>query len=182
MKRALDGGLVALVMASIGLFWLQGRAEVEANAPPASAPAPPSPLPTAVAGDMTGPEPPEATELSREQRRFARYDRDRDGRISRTELLAPRGDVFRKLDTDGNNLLTFEEWAGATVQKFSQADINHDDWLTPAEFRSTAPPPPKPKPKCSCDRPKREAKNDRHRRRHKPDSRIRSDDLVAGRI
>lgn len=151
MNRFLLGGLAALVMAGIGLFWLQGRAEVERAAPPPLAPASsdPAELPSADAGEVTGPAPPEATELTREQRRFGRYDRDRDGRVSRNEMLSTRADAFRKLDKDGNNLLTFEEWAVATADKFAQADANHDLYLTTAEFRVTAP-PPKPKPRCSC--------------------------------
>jgi hypothetical protein len=64
-------------------------------------------------------------------------------------MLSTRADGFRALDKDHNNLLTFEEWAVATVDKFGQADADHDDYLTPAEFRSTAP-PPKPRAKCKC--------------------------------
>lgn len=151
MNRFLLGGLAALVMAGIGLFWLQGKAQVEQAAPPpqASASINPEELPTGDIGDLTGPAPPEATELNREQRRFGRYDRDRDGRISRNEMLSTRADAFRKLDKDGNNLLTFEEWAVATADKFAGADANHDLYLTAAEFRTTAP-PPKSKAKCSC--------------------------------
>lgn len=151
MNRFLLGGLAALVMAGIGLFWLQGRAEVDRAAPPpqASPSVDPKELPSADMGNLVGPAPPEATELTREQRRFGRYDRDRDGRISRNEMLSTRADAFRKLDKDGNNLLTFEEWAVATADKFDHADANHDQFLTTAEFRTTAP-PPKPKSKCSC--------------------------------
>ncbi|AOR76065.1 hypothetical protein QUC32_17450 [Novosphingobium resinovorum] len=150
MNRFLLGGLAVFVLLGIGLFWWQGHAEVEAAAPPAAPMATePAPLPSADVGDMVGPELPEATELSREQRRFGRYDRDRDGRISRNEMLSTRSDIFRKLDKDGNNLLTFEEWAVATVDKFDGADGDRDGYLTPAEFRKTAP-PPKPKAKCSC--------------------------------
>lgn len=152
MNRFLLGGLAALVMAGIGLFWWQGRAAVEKAAPP---PEPvvslaPDALPTAGTEEAVGPVPPEASELTREQRRFGRYDRDSDGRISRTEMLSTRTAGFRKLDKDGNNLLSFEEWAVATVDKFEGADVNRDDQLTPREFAVTAPPPPKPKPKCSC--------------------------------
>ena len=151
MNRFLLGGLAALAMVGVGLFWLQGRAEVERNAPPPDAMASfvPEDLPSADIGDLAGPEPPEATELSREQRRFARYDRNSDGRISRNEMLSTRTAAFRKLDKDGNNLLSFEEWAVTTVDKFEHADVNHDDQLTPQEFARTVP-PPKPKPKCSC--------------------------------
>lgn len=151
MNRFLLGGLVALIMVGIGLFWLQGKAQVERAAPPPQVlpSVNPEDLPSSDLVDVVGPELPESTELTREQRRFGRYDRDRDGRISRNEMLSTRADAFRKLDKDGNNLLTFEEWAVATVDKFDQADANHDQFLTAAEFRSTAP-PPKPKAKCGC--------------------------------
>ncbi|MFC3214460.1 MULTISPECIES: EF-hand domain-containing protein [Novosphingobium] len=150
MNRFLLGGIAVFVLLGIGLFWWQGHAQVESAAPKAQpVPPAPAPLPSADAGEAVGPELPEATELSREQRRFGRYDRDRDRRVSRNEMLSTRSEAFRKLDKDGNNLLTFEEWAVATVDKFESADADRDSYLTPAEFRKTAP-SPKPKPKCSC--------------------------------
>ncbi|MFN4038634.1 MAG: EF-hand domain-containing protein [Erythrobacter sp.] len=153
MQRTILGAVLALLLASAGLFWWQGRAEVEANAPPppALAPAPPDDaLPLADPGDMTGPTPPEVSKRTREQLRFDRYDRNRDNIISRNELLAVRTDAFRKLDKDGNNLLTFEEWAVATVDKFEGADTDKDGKLTRAEFATTAPKPVAKKPACKC--------------------------------
>jgi hypothetical protein len=153
LNRIVLGALAALLFVSAGLFWLQGRAEVERGAPPplpaAPAKVPPDALPTADTAGLRGPSPPEAIELSNEQRRFSRYDRDSDGRVTRHELLSSRTSAFRKLDKDGNNLLTFEEWAVATVDKFAQADADRNLELSPAEFRTTAP-PPKPKAKCAC--------------------------------
>ena len=153
MNRIVLGALAALLFVSAGLFWLQGRAEVERGAPPPLPAAPakvaPEALPTADTAGLRGPAPPEAVELSNEQRRFGRYDRDSDGRVTRHELLSTRTSAFRKLDKDGNNLLTFEEWAAATVDKFAQADADHNLELSPAEFRTTAP-PRKPKAKCAC--------------------------------
>lgn len=151
MNRIVLGALAALLFVGAGLFWLQGRAEVERGAPPpiADASAAPEVLPSADPGSLRGPAPPEAVELTDEQRRFSRYDRNSDGRVTRFELLSTRTAAFRKLDKDGNNLLTFEEWAATTVDKFAQADADRNLELTPAEFRTTAP-PPKPKPKCSC--------------------------------
>lgn len=58
--------------------------------------------------------------------------------------------TFRKLDKDGNNLLTFEEWAVTTVKRFEGADGNSDDRLTPAEFATTAPKRKPKKPACKC--------------------------------
>ncbi|VWX51585.1 EF-hand domain-containing protein [Novosphingobium sp. 9U] len=153
MKRIVLGAAAALLFVAAGLFWMQGRAEVERGAPPPIPNAPaksvPEALPSADVAGLRGPAPPEAIELTNEQKRFSRYDRNSDGRITRTELLSTRTAAFRKLDKDGNNLLTFEEWAAATVDKFGQADADHDLALTPAEFRTTAP-PVRPKPKCGC--------------------------------
>ena len=152
MRNGLLGALCALLLAGIGFVWWQGRAEVERGAPPPLAIEPTDAadeLPSADVADLVGPAPPEATELTREQRRFFRYDRNRDWRITRNEMLSSRTEAFRKLDKDGNNLLTFEEWAVATVDKFEGADADGDLSLTPAEFATTAP-KRKAKPACRC--------------------------------
>jgi hypothetical protein len=150
VNRIVLGAFGALVLAAVGLFWLQGRAEVEEGAPPPTAPAAaPTGLPSADVAGLEGPAPPEATELSREQRRFFRYDRNRDLKITRSEMLSTRTDAFRDLDADGNNLLTFEEWAVTTAQRFDQADANGDRELTQKEFASTAP-RASSTPRCNC--------------------------------
>jgi len=101
---------------------------------------------------MTGPAPPEASELTREQNRFFRYDRNRDLKITRAEMLSTRTDAFRDLDADGNNLLTFEEWAVTTVERFEAMDANRDRELTAPEFATSAPRPARPTParRCAC--------------------------------
>lgn len=152
MNCVVLGAIAALFLVGIGLFWWQGRAQVEEAAPPPMAePAKPSAdvLPIADPGAMVGPAPPEATELTKEQSRFFRYDRNRDLRITRSEMLSTRSDAFRKLDKDGNNLLTFEEWAVTTVEKFEGADANGDRELSPKEFETTKP-KPKKKRRCAC--------------------------------
>ncbi|MXP42319.1 hypothetical protein GRI75_11780 [Altererythrobacter soli] len=150
MNRVILGALVALVLVGIGLFWLQGRAAVERGAPPPLPPAAqPTGLPSADIAGLQGPAPPEASELSKEERRFFRYDRDHDRRITREEMLASRTDAFRKLDRDGNNLLTFEEWAVKTSDKFAGADADRNGELSPAEFATTAP-KPTARPRCNC--------------------------------
>ena len=158
MNRMILGAILALAMAGVGLFWWQSRAQVEEAAPPPpedgeelvdlEAPKPIE-LPTADPGDRRGPAPPEATELTREQRRFFRYDRNRDLAITRTEMLSTRSKAFKKLDKDGNNLLTFEEWAHATVIKFDGADANRNGSLTPEEFATTRP-KRRARPRCNC--------------------------------
>lgn len=150
MKGLASGAFAALILAGAGLFWWQGRAQVEEAAPPPlQVSSTPDGLPSADPGDMRGPDLPEATELTREQRRFFRYDRNRDLKITRREMLSTRTAAFRKLDKDGNNLLTFEEWAVATVDRFEGADADGDNELTPAEFRTTAP-KRRAQPACRC--------------------------------
>ena len=154
MRTFVLGSLLTMLLMGVGLFWWQGRAEVEDAAPPpdpmAFAPEPydPDKLPITDPGEMEGPAPPEASELTKEQSRFFRYDRNRDWRITRSEMLSTRSDAFRKLDKDGNNLLTFEEWAVATVDKFEGADADGDRELSPAEFATTKPKPSK-KRRCA---------------------------------
>ncbi|MDE2561234.1 MAG: hypothetical protein KGL48_03205 [Sphingomonadales bacterium] len=156
MKRSLFGALSALLLVAAGLFWWEGHAAVEQAAPPAAiASAPPQDeatddaIPDSDVSDLEGPEPPIAREATREERRFNRLDRNQDGCISRNEMLAPRVRDFRKLDVDHNNLLTFEEWAVKTSNRFKAADGDGDGSLTRAEFASTRP-RDKPKPKCKC--------------------------------
>jgi hypothetical protein len=152
MKGVILGSTASLVLVGLGLFWWSGRAQVEQAAPPPLAESTkpqPGEVPNSDPGSMVGPAPPEASELSKEQQRFFRFDRNRDWRISRTEMLSTRTEAFRKLDKDGNNLLDFEEWAVATVDKFEGADADHDNKLTPAEFAATAARPVKRR-SCSC--------------------------------
>ena len=66
-------------------------------------------------------------------------------------MLSSRTDGFRKLDIDGNNLLTFEEWAVTTASRFAEMDGNEDNELTQAEFATSAPTPrPSSRPRCNC--------------------------------
>lgn len=153
MSRIFLGVILGLILAGIGMFWWHGRAEVEAAAPPSapvvSAKNSSDVLPLAAPSDMRGAAPPEATGLTREQQRFFRYDRNRDLRVTRNEMLSTRADGFRKLDADHNNLLTFEEWAVTTANRFRAADANGNNELTQAEFVATAPKPAK-QPACQC--------------------------------
>lgn len=154
MRQALTGALAALALAGVGVVWWQGRAAVERGAPPPPEPdaqvSDPDALPLADPGDMIGPAPPEVTELSREEKAFFRYDRNRDRVITRNEMLSTRTAGFRKLDKDGNNLLTFEEWAVSTVERFERADKDGDGKLTMREFATIAPKPAAKKPACKC--------------------------------
>jgi hypothetical protein len=150
----LIGGVGALFMAGGGLLIWQSMANQ-----PSVIPAPPPPavisdkLPIAGADAPAFgpalPTPPEAPKASREEMRFNRYDRNRDELVSRLEMMGSRTKAFKALDTDGNNLLTFEEWAAATGQRFAGADGNKDQLLTRKEFAGTRPKTPA-KPECRC--------------------------------
>lgn len=144
MNRIVLGAFGALAMVGLGLFWVQGRAEVEEGAPPPEPlvqkePEDPEVLPFADIAGLEGPAPPESNELTREERRFFRYDYNRDRRITRNEMMSSRTDSFRKLDIDGNNLLTFEEWAVTTSERFEAMDADGNGWLSQSEFATSAP-------------------------------------------
>jgi hypothetical protein len=134
-----------LLVTGAFLLW-QGRAQQpELAAPPprlAAAPAPMtlSPIPNA----------PSADPKSKEEKRFARADKDENGRITLAELVEPRRKAYAKLDLNGDGKLSFEEWAVKTIDKFEGADGDRNAALTPAEYATTAPPPKPKKPACAC--------------------------------
>ena len=86
---------------------------------------------------------------SKDQKRFARADKDEDGRITLAELVEPRRKAYAKLDLNQDGKLSFEEWAVKTIDKFTEADTDKSKALTPAEYATTAP-KVKPKPACAC--------------------------------
>jgi hypothetical protein len=156
MNRVLLGALGGLLLVAAGTFWWQARLASEVAKSPqlALATAMPEEPPSSDASGAPGPDLPEATEVTKEHRRFDHLDRDHDNRITRNEMLTPRVAMFKKLDTNHDNLLTFEEWAGKTVDKFAGADANHDGWLSRAEFATTRA-KVKAKPACSCEKTKK---------------------------
>ena len=154
MQRVLIGGVATLFMAGGGLLVWQSMANqpslIPASPPPASIS---DRLPIAgsdaPAFGLAPPTPPEAPKASREEMRFNRYDRNKDELVSRLEMMGSRTKAFKSLDNDGNNLLTFEEWAAATGQRFASADGNKDQLLTRKEFARTRP-KAAAKPGCRC--------------------------------
>jgi hypothetical protein len=152
MNRIVLGAVGALLLVGAGIFWWQGRAATERGAAlPAALPAAAADdaLPTANGAGVSGATPPQMDEVTREQRRFDRLDRNRDAKITRVEMVGPRVAAFRKLDADHNNLLSFEEWAVKTSDRFRGADRNGDQALTRQEFLVTKPKPAK-QPECRC--------------------------------
>ena len=146
MTRFLAGAAAAfLLLTGAFLFW-QSHA--------ATSPLPPAPPPRqaneSVFNAAQPLQAPEANTKSREEKRFSRADKNKNGRIGSEEVLAPRRKAFAKLDKNGNGALSFDEWAAKSIDKFKGADSDRSGWLTPAEYATTAPPPPKKKKRCSC--------------------------------
>ena len=143
MARWLAGIAAVLLLITGGILAFNSNAE-EPSLPPAPQPrlaaVPLSPIPNA----------PEADPKSKEETRFARADKDEDGRITLAELVEPRRKAFAKLDVNSDGKLSFEEWAVRTIDKFEGADADDNQALTPAEYATTAPKPKKKKPACAC--------------------------------
>ena len=154
VSRFLIGGAASALLLTGGLFLWQGHSQMADEEallpePPPALPAIPVAGPNAPKRGPAPPELPAANEASREERRVNRYDRDRNNRISRIEMMSTRTAAFRKLDSNGDNLLTFEEWAAATSDRFAKADGDKSGDLTRAEFVTTAP-KRAAAPKCKC--------------------------------
>lgn len=147
MLRFFGGVLSTLLLVAAGFFIWKSRAERQALIPPA-------PEARTYAGSLLQQqpglaEPPTAPDKTKEQKRFARADKDDDGRITKLELLEPRRKAFAKLDTNGNGSLSFEEWTVKTAEKFSGADADGSGWLSPREYEVTKA-KVRPKPRCNC--------------------------------
>ncbi|MDE0879435.1 MAG: EF-hand domain-containing protein [Sphingomonas bacterium] len=145
MWRYLVGGVAALAMAGAGVlvFGTHGVPAplLAARGDPGIATAQlDTPLPTSV---------PEALPATREQKRFDRYDKDRDGKITRDEYLAQRRKAYAKLDTNHDGRLSFGEWAVKAATKFSTADRDASGTMTATEFATTAV-KRKPKARLKC--------------------------------
>ena len=147
MWRYFVGAGAALLLGVAGIFLLRGSASVQpalAAAPAAAAASEESALPD---------EAPSASAKTREQKRFDRYDKDRNDAITRDEYLLSRRKAFAKLDLDRDGKLGFEEWAAKTTGKFAEADKDKSGSMTRAEFVTTAPKRSAAKPKCACPAP-----------------------------
>jgi hypothetical protein len=145
MVRYVAGGASALLLIAAGFLILRSGADAED-------PIPPVPPRAGEYRPLTGPGgagPPAASEQSRDSKRFARADRDRNGRITLDEQLQPRRKAFAKADRDGNGSLSLEEWTAGTAARFAKADKDKSGWLDPAEYAATKP-KVKPRPKCKC--------------------------------
>lgn len=132
-----------LLLTGAFLIW-QSRAE---NAP--GLPGAPPARAASLFGSAAPLEAPEASAKTREEKRFGRYDKNKDGKVEADEYLAARRRNFDKLDIDHNGALSFQEYAAKGIEKFNAAG-GRKGWLSAAEFIATAPPPTKRKNACSC--------------------------------
>jgi uncharacterized protein YxeA len=129
MARFLAGVASALLLTAAGLFWWRSSSAAEI------APIPIARAAAAVQEPLA--EPPAATEKTREEKRFSRYDRDKDGAVSRDEYLRSRRTAYAKLDANGDGVLSFEEYATKTTTKYASVDADKSGTLTPEEFAKT---------------------------------------------
>ena len=148
MGRFLAGIAACLLLVTGGILIWQSKA--------AGPSLPGAPAPRLAATQVPGmrlapiPDAPSADPATKEQKRFGRADKNRDGRVTLAELIEPRRKPFEKLDLDHDGKLSFEEWAVKTIGKFNDADADRSKVLTATEFATTAPKPKVAKPGCSC--------------------------------
>ena len=141
MMRFVAGVISALLLTAAGLFMWKSVAEKRESVI--------SPVPSPALSDTQPLAEPPAADRDREQKRFDRYDKDRDESITRAEYLAPRQKAFAKLDINHDGKLDFEEWSAKTIGKFTKADADHSGALNRAEF-STTKLQRRSQPRCAC--------------------------------
>ena len=151
MRRwlALSAALIALILA--GFFWTRDRPvaqaaggqqaaltvpDAETDGEDANLPVPP----------LAAPRSP-LTPAEKEARRFNRYDKDKDNKLSKPEYLANRRKSFDKLDLNHDGVLSFDEYTVKALDKFGKADRDGDGILDREEFATTA---IKRRPRAAC--------------------------------
>ena len=135
MWRYLAGAVAALLMVAAGVLVFNARARTDAVLPPQPLAAAGGAGQATPAGTALPDTVPQASERTREQKRFDRYDKDRDGKVTRDEYLLARRKAF---DTNHDGQLSFDEWAIKAETKFAGADHDKSGTLTAAEFATTA--------------------------------------------
>jgi hypothetical protein len=142
LRRWLAMGVALTALVAAGFFWTRDRPTASANSGVAAVTVPDA--------DPEGDDasaPPRAaliapksplTDAEREERRFNRYDKDRNEKISRDEYMANRRKNFAKLDLNHDGVLSFEEYSVKATDKFDKADRDGDGQLSREEFAATA--------------------------------------------
>jgi Ca2+-binding EF-hand superfamily protein len=67
---------------------------------------------------------------------FGDLDTDGNGVISSEEFVAPAVDRFNKLDTDGDGVLSSAEFTAPLAEHFKEIDTNGDGVLTQDELQA----------------------------------------------
>lgn len=147
MWRYIVGGLATLALVAAGILLFNRNAQSIAALPSA-------PVLAGQGSDAAMPDQaPAASDQTRENKRFERYDKDRNGTVAREEYLAPRRKAFAKLDANHDGTLSFDEWALKTEAKFTDADKDKSGGMNAAEFATTAPKRKPPHVRRECPPP-----------------------------
>lgn len=119
-----------LVLMGVGFFLVREMAASQVPLPEA---------PPEVAGSASPQslKAPAADEATKEEKRFNRTDKDKNGAIARAEFLFTRQRAFAKLDTNSDGTVSFEEYAAKTAEKFVKADSDKSGVLDRREFATT---------------------------------------------
>jgi hypothetical protein len=143
MGRFLAGVASTLLMVAAGIVIWRSQADAVPLIPPA---------PSATTGRLSLADiapPLEASEKTREEKRFSRYDRDRNGAVGRDEYLLNRQKSYARLDVNGDGKLSFDEYSTKAIAKFAAADRDKSGVLNAVEFSATrVVRKDKPKPNC----------------------------------
>jgi cytoskeletal protein RodZ len=132
MWRYLVGLVAGVLLVAGGVLWWRNVAVAEHVLPAA-------PLAETASASVQEPtpEPPQASEKTREERRFSRYDRDKNGAVGLDEYTKLRRTNFNKLDVNGDGRLSFDEYAATSITRFRKADADRSGALVPVEFAAT---------------------------------------------
>ncbi len=146
MWRYLVGAGGALLLVVAGMFFFRGSASTERILPAV----PRAPAAAEAEQDALPAEAPSATARTREQKRFDRVDKDKNGTVTRDEFFALRRKAFAKLDADHDGKLSFDEWSVKAIQRFAGADADKSGTLTRTEFAATAMKRNPARARCAC--------------------------------
>ncbi len=138
MGRFLAGVASALLLVVAGLFFWQGADSGTAAVPlTLSDEAEPQGAQDALFASARMPSAPSAPAKSKEEKRFNRYDKDRNGAVSGGEYLFSRRKAYDRIDANHDGVLSFSEYATKASLKFAKADRDRSGSLTRTEFETT---------------------------------------------
>ena len=137
MQRWLAIGVTIALLIGGGWIWSKGGGPRGDRALAAATGIAGQPVRTTAGDELVAPVS-DVTPADREARRFNRYDKDRDGAVTREEYFVSRQKAYARLDLDGDGKLSFAEYSAKAAKKFMTADLNRDQQLGAAEFASTA--------------------------------------------